>query len=246
MNIATTDVFELEGRATVRSGDGAFLRVTSPTGAPVPLVETSQDQVRRQLQARATQRMQPRPGRERLALLAPDAGWEPVTSVLQGLDVQRIANTGSLTQPHGLVIQVATTRVERSTLDALPAAGTAVLRCYREGEILFVDPLATSAADPTGSQVVRRRLAASVASAELRYWLNTIRSGDATLAGLPPLATQFLGLRIRAMVAAWQHDSPELAIHRRTLWRLDTRTLCSSEHPVLGFAEPAQRPGPVR
>ncbi|POH71756.1 hypothetical protein [Arthrobacter glacialis] len=246
MSSPTIDVFELDGSATVRSSDGAFLRVQTPSGAPVPLVDAFHGQVRQQLDARAAQREHPRLGRERLALLAPDAGWEPIASVLTGLDVQRIADTGISTQRHGLVIQVAATRAERTALDALPSAGTAVLRCYREGEILFVDPLALCSADPTGSQVVRRRLAASVASADLDGWLNITRPSDATLEDLPSLAQQFLGVRIRAMVAAWQHDTSELAVLRRTLWRLDTRTLCSSEHPVLGFAEPAKRPGPPR
>jgi hypothetical protein len=246
MSSPTIDVFELNGRATVRSSDGTFLRVQMPTGEPAPMLDTLHGQIKQQLETRAAQRTQPTPGRERLALLAPETGWEPVATVLTGLDVQCIANTGVPEQPHGLVVQVAATRAERAALDALPTAGAAVLRCYREGEILFVDPLALSPADPTGSQVVRRRLAASVASAELDRWLNTSRPGDATLEGLPPLATQFLGARIRAMVAAWQHDTRELPKLRRTLWRLDTRTLCSSEHPVLGFAEPAKRSGPAR
>ncbi|MFF5793567.1 hypothetical protein ACFY5D_16095 [Paeniglutamicibacter sp. NPDC012692] len=246
MSSPTIDVFELSGRATVRSSDGTFLRVQTPTGAPAPVTDALRSQIKEQLEARSAQGMQPRPGRDSLALLAPDVGWEPIASALTGLDVQHVTKPEIPEQSHGLVVQVATTRAERIELDALPATGTAVLRCYREGEILFADPLALCPSDPTGSQVIRRRLAASVASVELDGWLNAARPADATLDGLPLLAAQFLAVRVRAVAAAWQHDTRELPKLRRTLWRLDTRTLCSSEHPVLGFAEPAKRPGPTR
>lgn len=246
MSSPAIDVFELNGRLTVRSSDGTFLRVQTPTGAPAPLLGVYHSQIKQQLEARSVQKMHPHPGRERLALLGPDAGWEPVISALTGLDVHPVDTPGGSVEPYGLILQMAHTRRDRVALDALPAAGTAVLRCYREGEILFVDPLALNSCDPTGSQVLRRRLAASAAANELDGWLNTDRPGDATLAGLPPLATEFLGARIRSMISAWQHDTPELPALRRTLWRLDARTLCSSEHPVLGFAEPAKSPGRPR
>lgn len=48
----------------------------------------------------------------------------------------------------GLVLHVAGSPHERGALDHLPAAGTAVLRCYREGELFFVDPLAVEPQDP--------------------------------------------------------------------------------------------------
>lgn len=246
MSIPAVDVFELNGRITVRSPDGTFLRVQAPTGAPLPMLETFHGQIREQLEARAAQRMQPRPGRESVALLGPAAGWEPVSTALTGLDVQNLDYRGMPEATGGLIVQVAATPADRGLLDDLPDAGTAVLRCYREGEILFVDPLALAPGDPSGSQVLRRRLAASAAADELGGWLDAARPGDGTLDGLPALATQFLGARIRSMVAAWQYDTRELAALRRTLWRFDTRTLCSSEHPVLGFAEPAKRPGPRR
>ncbi|WP_411732420.1 hypothetical protein [Paeniglutamicibacter sp.] len=243
MSIPALDVFELNGRTTVRSSDGTFLRVQTPTGVPVPMLETFHGQIREQLEARATQRIHPRPGRESVALLGPATGWEPVSTALAGIDIQDLDYRGTPEAAHGLVVQVAATPTERGILDALPEAGTAVLRCYREGEILFVDPLALTPSDPGGSQVLRRRLAASAAADELDGWLDTARPADGTLDGLPALATQFLGARIRSMVAAWQYDTHELAALRRNLWRLDTRTLCSSEHPVLGFAEPAKSSG---
>lgn len=243
MSSPALDVFELHGRTTVRSSDGTFLRVQAPTGAALPMTETFHGQIRRQLESRATQQMLPRPGRESIALLGPSTGWGPVGEALTGLDIDRIDHLRAPKATGGLVIQVAATPADRRLLDDLRYAGTAVLRCYREGEILFVDPLALAPGDPSGSQVLRRRLAASSAARELDGWLGTARPGDATLEGLPPLATQILGARIRSAVAAWQHDTQGLAALRRTLWRLDTRTLCSSEHPVLGFAEPAKRPG---
>lgn len=243
MSSPAIDDFELRGHTTVRSSDGTFLRVQTPTGAPARMLDPIRGQIGQQLEARAVQRMRPHPGRERLAVLCPPIGWESVHTALTGLDIQDIDDGGTPVAAHGLVVQVATTPAERSLLDALPDSGTAVLRCYREGEILFVDPLALAPGDPSGSQVLRRRLAASVAAEELDVWLGTARPADGTLEGLPALATQFLGARIRSMVAAWQYDTDELAALRRNLWRLDTRTLCSSQHPVLGFAEPAENPG---
>lgn len=243
MSSPAIDVFELRGHTTVRASDGTFLRVQTPTGAPARMLEPSRRQLGLQLEARAVQRMHPRPGRERIAVLCPAAGWESVHTALTGLDVQNIDDGGTPVTAHGLVVQMAATPAERSLMDALPDSGTAVLRFYREGEILFVDPLTLTPGDPSGSQVLRRRLAASVAADELDCWFGAARPGDGTLEGLPLLATQFLGARIRSIVAAWQYDTDELSALRRTLWRLDTRTLCSSQHPVLGFAEPAESPG---
>uniref|UniRef100_UPI003F497519 hypothetical protein n=1 Tax=Paenarthrobacter nicotinovorans TaxID=29320 RepID=UPI003F497519 len=140
-----------------------------------------------------------------------------------------------------MLVHVAGSPSERTYYDELPGEGTAVLRCYREGEIVFVDPLSMSAGDPTGFQVLRRRLAASPAATELNAWLDTpaaSRNLDLQHAALG-LATA----RLLIIIAAWQQDSPALPVFRRTLWRLDSATRVATEHPVLPFPEPAMLAG---
>ncbi|MDQ0102734.1 hypothetical protein J2T10_002387 [Paenarthrobacter nicotinovorans] len=226
------DSFDVAGRSTIRSGDGAFFHLPPSAGGGQHLATGVSDELLQRRQAGAL----PLPGRELIGLVAP----EPVAAALlpvfheAGVDLA----VGDDREPGsvGLLLHLATMPAERNRFDALPGRA-AVLRFYGEGDLVFVDPLSLEPADPTGWQVLRRRLAASPAAAELRAWLDTpAAAADFALQGI---AMDLLTARLLTIITAWQRNSPSLAAHRRTLWRLDTLTLANSEHPVLPFPEPA-------
>ena len=248
MHHHTIDAFEVNGRTTVRSGDGVFLRVPLSVTGPTAVTDTTGDlagRVRAELDLRRKSRISPRSGRKGIGILAPESWRHVLGPALSGLAPALFENAGEVPASAGLVLHVAASRHERTALDQLPAAaGAAVLRCYREGDLIFVDPLAVDTSDPSGSQVIRRRLAASPAAAELSAWLDASAAPGADPAEIPAAATAILVARIRTTIAAWQQDSPALAVLRRTLWRLDTATLTATEHPVLPFPEPAPLPAP--
>lgn len=242
------DAFEVNGRTTVRSGNGVFLRVPlSTTGATADADLTGglAGRVRAELAERREARIRPCLGREGIGILAPESWRQDLAEGLGGHPSTVVESAGDIPELAGLVLYVAGSPHERGMLDHLPAAGTAVLRCYREGELFFVDPLAVEPQDPTGAQVLRRRLAASPAASELRAWLDSSPAADAGPAGIPAAAMTILTARLLTTIAAWQQDAPAMSALRRTLWRLDTATLAASEHPVLAFPEPAPLTAPL-
>jgi len=245
MHNHTIDAFEVNGRTTVRSGDGAFLRVqrtsTSPT-AESDLPCGVAGRVRAELAERRESRIRPSPGREGVGILAPQSWRQELEAAFGGRAPVWLDSAGDVPATVGLVLQMAGAAHERTALDHLPGAGTAVLRCYREGELIFVDPLAIEAQDPTGAQVLRRRLAASPAASELRAWLDASVAADTGPADIPAAAKIILSARLLTTIAAWQQDTPAVTTLRHTLWRLDTATLAASDHPLLPFPEPALLP----
>ena len=248
MHRQTIDAFDVNGRTTVRSGDGVFLRVplsTTGTTADAEFGGGLAGRMRAELAERREARIRPRLGREGIGILAPESWRQELAEALIGHAPTVLDSANDSPGQAGLVLHVAGSPHERGTLDHLPAGGTAVLRCYREGELIFVDPLAVEPQDPTGAQVLRRRLAASPAASELRAWLDASPAADTGPADIPAAAKSILTARLLTTIAAWQQDAPALSTLRRTLWRLDTATLSASEHPVLAFPEPAPLPAPL-
>lgn len=243
----TIDAFEVNGRTTVRSGDGAFLRLQpSASGSTAEAAVSGElaGRVRKELAERREARIRPCLGREVIGILAPES-WQQELEALTGHASTVLESATDIPVWAGLVLHAAGSPRERSALDHLPAAGTAVLRCYREGELIFVDPLAVEPQDPTGAQVLRRRLAASPAASELRAWLDAAPAADTGHADIPAAAKTILTARLLTTIAAWRQNAPALSTLRRTLWRLDTATLSASEHPVLAFPEPAPLAAPL-
>ncbi|MFJ4029035.1 hypothetical protein ACIPWF_16800 [Paenarthrobacter sp. NPDC089989] len=232
---SATDIFDVDGRATVRSDDGVFFRV--PGEPSSTLAAGMMDRVLAELAERRNAGLTPLRGREHVSIAAdgPVAGELLDTLTSAGVQAQRV-DPASSADCGGLLLHVPTSPAERSRFDNLPTVGTAVLRCYQEGEVVFVDPLAAGPLDPSGAQVLRRRLAASPAATELRTWLDTPAAHGFELSGA---SRDLLTARLLVMVKAWQTGAATLPPLSRTLWRLDTRTLTVTEHPVLPFPEPA-------
>lgn len=235
----TPELFTRDGHTVVRASDGTFLRVTAST--PATSAAELHRQVGERLAARAAQHAAPIPGREGITVAGDPADLAALTPTLLGLD----ATPRSPTSPdRALIVQVVAGRTQHSELDHLSIEGTGVLRCYREGDLFLINPLMLGPDDPTGSQVLRRRIAASPAAADLNAWLDTAEEHTPGLGELDPVALDMAGGRLRQIIAAWQHNTAELPRLRRTLWVLDCATLAASEHPVLAFPEPAARPQP--
>lgn len=237
------DTFDVDGRTTVRSGDGIFFRV--PRECTPGVADGSTDQVRAELQERRLAGHRPAVGRERVSVAGAGAGELVDALKAAGVLATPLYDSREPAVP-GLLIHLPSSPPERTRFDHFPAAGTAVLRCYQEGELVFVDPLSLSPGDPSSTQVLRRRLAASAAAAELKAWLET--PAAATGLSVPDTAWGMVTGRVLGTIKAWQSEAAALPSLRRTLWRLDTQTLVASEHPVLPFPEPALLAGgwPVR
>lgn len=244
--IHTVDAFEVQGRTTVRTEDGTFLRLAEQRDGADALGPALEARIRGELEDRRRVRTAPRAGRADVGLLAPAAFTRRLEAELPGSALRlRTVTPAALPLPGhlpGLLLHVAETPGERGLADRLPAAGTGVLRCYREGGLLFIDPLRLHDGDPDSRQVLRRRLAASSAPAELEAWLDRQQPGD-LLDGLPTAAVTLFFARLLTVLTDWQHHTPALDEHRRTLWRLDTTTLLATGHPVLAYPEPAPHPG---
>ena len=121
-------------------------------------------------------------------------------------------------------------------LDTLADRGVAWLRMHREGSQLWVDPISLDATDPSSAQVLKRRLAASGTAEELASWL---RAPTNSPLALSPLAGRMVGLRLLDMVQAWAFKEERLHTYRTHSWQFNTRSLQSSEHPVLAYPRPA-------
>lgn len=123
-------------------------------------------------------------------------------------------------------------------LDALPAAGIAWLRVYREGECVWIDPLAVDEHDATSAQVVRRRIAASTAPAALEAWLHHAPAAEAPW---DAASRAIVVGRLVQMIAAWARGGEALEELRTRLWKLVPATGAVSEHTVLAYPETAPR-----
>ncbi|MFJ3957078.1 hypothetical protein [Arthrobacter sp. NPDC090010] len=243
----TIDAFEVLGRTTVRAGDGSFLRLAGQgddTPEPDPMLNA---RILAELETRRLSRTTPLDGRADLGIVASETLLRGVQSLTRDITLRlHHLGLGSLDDERALpklIVHLSADVGDRSRLDHLPRAGTAVLRCYREGEILYIDPLRLDATDPPAHQVLRRRLAASPAATELEAWLSRQDIEDDPLGDLPPAAVALFLARLLTTITAWQHGTAVLETLRRTLWRLDTATLLASEHPVLAYPEPAPYPG---
>lgn len=122
--------------------------------------------------------------------------------------------------------------------DSRAAGRTARIRAYREGDSLFVDPIAVEADDATAAQVIGRRVAASSSPDELAAWIAT--------AGPPPhpvdpAARTLLVARVLELAIAWARDEPALTALRRTLWKLVAPTGAIGLHPLLPYPETSER-----
>lgn len=247
----TVDAFEVLGRTTVRAADGAFLRLAEQENAVTGTLDPETTaRVLSELDARRRTRTAPLAGRTAIGVVAPGMFSRELRTLAEGgalqfhTITQEDAEKGAAGP--GLLLHLATAPRERDLLDHLPASGTAVLRCYREGDILLIDPLRLDAGDPSARQLLRRRLAASPAPTELEAWLARQEPDGDVFRGLSAAAVALFLSRLVSVIAAWQHGADALESHRRVLWRLDTATLLVSEHPVLPYPEPAVHPGRAR
>ncbi len=120
--------------------------------------------------------------------------------------------------------------------DTIAECGVAWLRMHREGSQLWVDPISLDSTDASSAQVLKRRLAASGTAEELTAWLLASANIPRPLS---VLAGRIVGLHLLDMVRAWAFDDEQLWTHRTHAWQFNTRSLTASEHPVLGYPEPA-------
>lgn len=167
---------------------------------------------------------------------------EEIARVLEdwGARVTRTASAASV-QAAALIVSVADgadERRDRAVLDDLLAEGAAHLRVYREGECVFVDPLATGAADASAAHVSRRRIAASTAPAALDAWH---RSGPASDLPLDSPTVALVTARVLAIAVAWAQDDDTLPRLRTMLWKLVPALGRVTEHPVIVYPAPHPR-----
>ncbi|MFF3314213.1 hypothetical protein ACFYV5_01715 [Streptomyces sp. NPDC003035] len=118
--------------------------------------------------------------------------------------------------------------------DRLPAGGTAWLRCHREGAQLWLEPPACRPGDVTAADVRLRRLAATPAHRELAAYWQGRYAGD-TGPGHRTASAALAAALLTADLLAWatDPDGPRLRAARRTLRRIDLRSLAVTDHPVL-------------
>lgn len=143
-----------------------------------------------------------------------------------------------------LVISVsdgAKERCDHAALDDLLATGNARLRVYREGECVFVDPIALEVTDVTARQVSRRRIAASTVPDALDAWQG---HGPAADQPVDSASVTLVAARVLTMTLSWARDDEALPRLRTTLWKLVPALGRVTEHPVLAY--PAPYPGAGR
>ncbi len=116
--------------------------------------------------------------------------------------------------------------------------GTARIRAYREGDTVFVDPIAVEADDPTAEQVIGRRVAASTAPDELEAWIATAAEPPYPL---DAAARTLLTARVLELAVAWARAEPTLDALRRTLWKLVAPSGSIGLHPLLPYPETPER-----
>ncbi len=189
------------------------------------------------------------PGHRREVLLIGPAGdvLDAVEAALGawGADVRR-ADPGSDSDPvsgsgPGLAVLYAEDARSRGAWPAWESRaidGTARIRAYREGETVFVDPIAVEAGDPTAEQVIGRRVAASSAPDELEAWIATAAEPPYPL---DAAARTLLVARVLELAIAWARAEATLDALRRTLWKLVVPTGSIGLHPLLAYPETPER-----
>ncbi|MFD7324890.1 hypothetical protein ACFV9D_28025 [Streptomyces sp. NPDC059875] len=129
--------------------------------------------------------------------------------------------------------------------DRLPSQGTAWLRCHREGAQVWLEPPACGLGDVTSHDIRLRRLAATPAHRELTaYWQGQYAA--ASDPGHQAASAALTAALVTADLLAWatDPDGPRFRAVRRTLRRIDLRTLTVTDHRVLPVP-PVARIAPV-
>ncbi|MFD4831331.1 hypothetical protein ACFWPV_15980 [Streptomyces uncialis] len=122
--------------------------------------------------------------------------------------------------------------------DRLPGRSVAWLRCHREGDTAWLEPLAATTDDVTSAHVRLRRLAATAAHHELgAYWATLSAEGPGSGHSTASAALT-AGLLMEDLVAWASGDRSA----RRRLRRVRIRGLTVSRHPVLPVPEVAPYP----
>ncbi|MFI5943218.1 hypothetical protein ACIBCB_23580 [Streptomyces uncialis] len=122
--------------------------------------------------------------------------------------------------------------------DRLPGHSVAWLRCHREGDTAWLEPLAATTDDVTSAHVRLRRLAATAAHHELgAYWASLSAEGPGSGHSTASAALT-AGLLMEDLVAWASGDRSA----RRRLRRVRVRGLTVSRHPVLPVPEVAPYP----
>ncbi|OQO94962.1 hypothetical protein B1813_02535 [Saccharomonospora piscinae] len=261
-------LIDADGTGLVRTADGRFLRLRSvPPGLPDILRGTRDGgddvaayarRLREELLSREEAHAQARwpAARRRVVLLGRGTVVEDLAEALRewGVTPVRHADAAALlaachveSVPWDVVIGYADSPAERAgwdRLDDLPGRGTTWVRAYREGEVCFVDPVASRGEDPGSEQVRRRRLAASPVPREFEAWQNAAAESGP----LPWTARSLLVSRVLAVLLAWAHGPDTVRSYRTTLWKFVPATATISEHPILAYPPPAVavQPGAVR
>ncbi|MFF8957587.1 hypothetical protein [Streptomyces sp. NPDC014894] len=112
--------------------------------------------------------------------------------------------------------------------DRLPERSVAWLRCHREGDQVWLEPLAAAPGDVTSADVRLRRLAATPAHRELdAYWRGPSAEGPG--AGHTAASAALTAGLLTAALIAWATSSPP----SRLLHHLHLPTLTLTPHPIL-------------
>lgn len=238
------------GHAVVRMRTGRFAVLSdTPDGLADALSWSSFDESERQYVDRLTAEITARDradhearwpqDRRTICVLGAGSILDELIAILRlwGVHVTRLDADADPPRDAALVLAYAADAAERSRwrrFDELPERGVAWLRAYREGECLFIDPLALSAADATSEQVARRRVAASLAPSEVEAWQRRAAPSPAPV----DAATRALAVaRLLQILLAWAQRAEALPGLRRTLWKFVPATGVVTEHTVLAYPE---------
>lgn len=242
------------GQAAVRTGTGEFLRLqnlpaelasvlaagVSQDGAAKGYLDTLELELQRRLEQSKADRWAPQ--RRNICVLGASALAEEFSEVLREMGAKTSASGEANLL---LAIEDGPAPSTRWTAyDNAVSRDVGWLRAYREGQLLFVDPVSVEPEDPDHNQVVRRRQAASPAVRELSTWWQNVESGSTRLQSIavPSAAKHLLFARLLNILLAWTNNTAELIDYRRTLWRLEFESYRATEHTVLGFPEPRRLP----
>lgn len=242
------------GQPAVRAGTGEFLRLQNlPAELPSTLVsgvsqgdaakgylETLERELRRRLEQSKAERWNPL--RHNICVLGASALAEEFREVLREMGA-KISPSGEANLLLAIEDGPALT-TQWAAYDNAVSQDVNWLCAYREGQLLFVDPLKVEPEDADHSQVVRRRQAASPAVLELSTWWQNVEASSTPRPSMavPGAAKHLLFARLLNILQAWTSNTAELVDYRRTLWRLEFESYRVTEHIVLGFPEPRPLP----
>ncbi|MEJ9079534.1 MULTISPECIES: hypothetical protein [Gordonia] len=212
----------------------------SDHGEPGGYVDRLRDEVHAREIADAEERWPT--ARRDVVVLGDDELADDVATALRELSVRVERGTEVSHIPPGasLVISVAATRQERACwaeLDRLPERGVGWIRAYREDAVWFVDPVAFTPEDPTAHHVLRRRIAAAPDPIRAEAYA---RTDVPTPAPAIRVGRALTTARVLTVSLAWAQRSPDLELFSVTLWKFVSCTGRVSEHPILGYPEPAE------